>query len=312
VLQPQVIDLNQTVSEMERMLTRLLGEDVELTFKKGRDLGRVLVDPGQIEQVVMNLAVNARDAMPDGGQLTIETDNIELDAAHVGGRVGVAPGRYVMLAVSDTGTGMDAMTRARVFEPFFTTKEQGKGTGLGLSTVFGIAQQSGGYVGVYSEPGAGSTFKIYIPRTDRFADASPSSHQSLELRGSETVLLVEDEEQVRTVACMILRGHGYRVLEAANGADGVSVSTGFEGKIDLLLTDVVMPRVSGRMLAEQLAVTRPEMRVLFVSGYTDDAIVRHGVLEAGVAFLQKPFTPNALLRKVRAALDSAAAQLNVP
>ena len=306
VLQPRVVDLNQILNGMERMLSRLLGDDVELTVMNGADIGRVLADPGQIEQVIMNLAVNARDAMPDGGMVTIETSNVEFDDSSVGDRFGTLPGHYVLLAVSDTGMGMDAETKTRIFEPFFTTKEQGKGTGLGLSTVIGIVQQSGGTVGVYSELDRGSTFKVYLPRTDKPAEAPRSIVGPDVLQGTETILLVEDEDQVRNVACMILRRHGYHVLDASNGGEAFLIAKDFSATIHLLLTDVVMPRLSGRKLAEQLAPQRPDMKVLFISGYTDDAIIHHGVLDAGVAFLQKPFKPDALVRKVRQVLDSVA------
>jgi CheY-like chemotaxis protein len=304
VLQPRVIDLNQIVAAMERMLRRLLGEDVVLSLRMDSDLGRVLADPGQIEQVLMNLAVNARDAMPQGGRLTIETSNVDLDAAFDNAHLGVVTGSYALLAITDTGIGMDAATRTRVFEPFFTTKEKGKGTGLGLSTVFGIVQQSGGHVGVCSEPGRGCTFKVYLPLTNRVADTPLPAASPMLVGGSETILLVEDEEQVRAVACAILRRNGYEVLDTSNGGEAFLVSRDFPGKIHLLLTDVVMPRMSGPKVAEQLAPQRPDMRVLYTSGYTDDAIGHHGVLDPGVAFLQKPFTPDTLSRKVREVLDA--------
>jgi len=304
VLQPRTVDLGEIVSSMEKMLRRLIGEDVELTVAGGRALGKVVVDPGQMEQVIMNLTVNARDAMPQGGKLTIETAEVVLDETYATGREGVVPGPHVMLAVSDTGTGMDAATQARMFEPFFTTKGAGKGTGLGLATVFGIVRQSGGSIWVYSELGKGTTFKAYFPRAERSGLAlvsNPPVERSA-LRGSETILLAEDEEGVRILTRTILRKYGYNVLEAQSGGDALMLCEQYEAPIHLLLTDVVMPRMSGRQLAERLVSIRPEMKVLYMSGYTDDAVVRHGILESTVAFIQKPITPGALARKVREVL----------
>jgi PAS domain S-box-containing protein len=304
VLEPRVLDVNDLLGGMERMLRRLVGEDVELVFASAASLGKVRVDPGSLEQVVMNLAVNARDAMPVGGKLTIETANAMLDEAYAKEHLGTKPGPHVLLAVSDTGIGMDRATQARIFEPFFTTKETGKGTGLGLSTVFGIVQQSGGSVWVYSEPGKGTTFKVYLPLAEgEVVQARSPSASPANLRGSQTILLVEDEDQVRTVACNILKRKGYRVLEAQSPGEALLLSERHSGTIDLLLTDVVMPQMSGPELARRLSTLRPTMKVLCMSGYTDDAVVRHGAVESGIVFLQKPFTPDTLTRKVRDALE---------
>ena len=304
VLEPRVLDVNTVVASTEKLLTRLLGEDVSLTTTLAAALGAVKVDPGQLEQIIMNLAVNARDAMPRGGRLSIETANVEMDESYVHGHPLARPGHYVMLAVSDTGTGMDAATQARIFEPFFTTKEAGKGTGLGLATVYGIVRQSSGFIWVYSEPGHGTSFKIYLPRVDE--PVSPAGAPAPQVvGGSETVLVVEDVAAVRAVTRQMLERQGYCVLEAANGATALSLARQHHSAIHLLVTDVVMPEVSGRELADQLVQLRPDMKVLFMSGYTDDAVVRHGILQEGIAYLQKPFTPDTLARKVRAVLDGS-------
>jgi PAS domain S-box-containing protein len=307
VMQPKVLDLNMIVADMDKMLRRLIGENIELVTILDPQLWSVKADPGQIQQVILNLAVNARDAMPEVGRLTVETSNVELDEENARWQhVGVRPGRYAMLAVNDTGVGMDSQTRERVFEPFFTTKEVGKGTGLGLSTVYGIIKQSGGYIWVFSEPEKGTTFKIYLPCIEEGADAAaPQASATEEMpHGMETVLLVEDEPLVRSLAARVLREQGYTVLEAANGEDALRVAHEHAAQeIHLLLTDVVMPRMSGREVAEHLVRIRPRMLVLYTSGYTENSIVHHGVMDDGVAFLQKPFKPDALARKVREVLD---------
>jgi PAS domain S-box-containing protein len=305
VLQPKVLYLNAHVSNMDKMLRRMIGENIELMTLLAKDLGRIKADPGQIEQVILNLAVNARDAMLNGGKLTIETANIELDENYARSHIGVTPGHYVMLSVSDTGVGIAREVKERIFEPFFTTKEKGKGTGLGLSTVFGIIQQSGGNIWVYSEPGLGTTFKIYLPRIEEDTESlKPSAVSTKSLQGSETILLVEDEEIVRKLACTILQKNGYKVLEAPNGEEALRIVQGQNGNpIHLLVTDVVMPGMSGRQLADHLERLRPEMKILYISGYTDNAIVHHGVLEKGIDYIQKPFTIEGLARKVREVLD---------
>lgn len=299
VLVPQVLDLNHVVANTLSMLRRLIGEDVELVAVEGPGLGRVKADPGQLEQVIMNLAVNARDAMPRGGKLTLETANAELDETYARSHFPIQPGPYVMLAVSDTGCGMEAETQAHIFEPFFTTKEKGKGTGLGLAMVYGIIKQSGGYIWCYSEVGQGTAFKIYLPRVEEVEEMKGKVGVWVAPeRCTETVLVVEDEPEVRQLARRILAAQGYQVLEARHGEDALLVCEQHPGPIHLLLTDVVMPEMGGPELAERLAPFRREMKVLYMSGYTDDAIVHHGVLTSGAAYLQKPFTPEALARKV--------------
>ncbi len=305
VLAPRVLDLNTVVASVDNMLGRLIGADVELRTALAPELGAVRADPGQLEQVIMNLVVNARDAMPRGGKLTIETANAELDESYALEHPAVVAGPYVMLAVSDSGVGMDAATQARIFEPFFTTKEKGKGTGLGLATVYGIVKQSGGNIWLYSEPGRGTTFKIYLPRVDQPLELPTPTPAARETpRGTETVLLVEDDDAVRALARKMLAAHGYTVLAAPSGADALELAASHAGPIHLLVTDVVLPGISGRELAIRFQSVRPGLKVLYTSGYTDDAVVHHGVLDAGIAFLQKPFTSGALARKVRETLDS--------
>ncbi|MEO8089942.1 MAG: PAS domain-containing protein [Gemmatimonadales bacterium] len=312
MLQPTVIDLNAVLSDTMRMLGRLLGEHIELVILPEPGLGVVRADRGQVEQVIINLAVNARDAMDGGGRLTLETRNVSLDHAYVSQHPGAAEGDYVMLAVTDSGTGMDAATQARIFEPFFTTKERGKGTGLGLATVYGIVKQSGGTIYVYSELDRGTTFKIYLPRVlappGATAITIPASPPSV--RGTETVMVVEDEERVRSLTCRVLRTYGYTVLEAENGGEALLIAEQHPTPIHLLLTDVVLPRMSGRRLADRLVRVYSDLRVLYMSGYTDGSIVNHGALDPGTAFLQKPFTPDALAQKLRAVLDAPAASVS--
>ncbi|MBX7117247.1 MAG: PAS domain-containing protein [Myxococcaceae bacterium] len=305
VLEPRVLDLNEVVTGMEKMLQRLIGEDIHVRTVLSDKLHKVLVDPGQMEQVLMNLVVNSRDAMPHGGKLTIETANFELDAAYARQHLGVEPGPYVMLAITDSGQGMDKETQARIFEPFFTTKEKGKGTGLGLSTVFGIIRQSMGCVYVSSDPGIGTTMKVYLPKAETPEVSKEQAPLRVDnLRGSETVLLVEDEDQVRTLARVVLRKYGYKVLEAKNAGEALLISESHPAGIDLLLSDVVMPQMSGIELSNRLGRSRGGLKVLCMSGYTGEAVVNHGLLDSGIPFLQKPFTPEGLARRVREVLDN--------
>ena len=305
VLQPRRLDLNRVLESMQRMLQRLIGEHIEFISVLAPGLGTVVADRSQIEQVVMNLAVNARDALPDGGRVLMETKDVVLDEAyareHAGG---VTPGRFVVLSFSDNGTGMSPDVRARAFEPFYTTKGVGKGTGLGLSTVYGVVTQSGGHVWLYSEPGEGTTFKIYLPVEEGPPEVEPEVPTPKRVEGTETVLVVEDEPTVRTLACAVLRRLGYRVFDAAGPDDAIRINDRIEGEVDLLLTDVVMPRASGLQLARQLSLVRPGLKVLYMSGYTDNVIVHHGALDPGMALLEKPFTADGLAWKVRTVLDA--------
>ena len=305
VLQPVVLNLNSVIPDMDKMLRRLIGAGIDLLTVLDPDLWHCKADSGQIEQVIMNLVINAQDAMPGGGKLTIETANVQLDDHYARGHLTVEPGAYVMLAVSDTGHGMDAETQAQIFEPFFTTKEKDRGTGLGLSTVYGITRQSGGNIWVYSEVGGGTTFKIYLPRVEAAADERTNSTPLTPTpRGSEVIMLLEDEEVVQKLAKDILESSGYRVLPVANVNDALLLCERHDGQIDLMLTDVVMPQMGGRQVSERVTLLRPGIKVLYMSGYTDDSIIRHGVLDEGMAFLEKPFTPDAMARKVREVLDS--------
>ena len=308
ILRPRIVDLNQILADMERMLRRLIGEDLELVTIPAPGQARVSVDPGQMEQVLMNLAVNARDAMPDGGRLTLEIRQIEPQAADAG----VHCGPSVMLAVTDTGVGMNAEVRSRMFEPFFTTKEVGKGTGLGLSTVFGIVQQSGGCIRVESEPGRGSTFRIYLPAaaTTELVQPAPRSKPIAKLRGSETILVVEDDEQLRRLTRTVLERHGYQVLEAENGGEALLIAEQHPGPIHLILTDLVMPRMNGAQLAARISAARPGLAVIFMSGYTEDVVARRRLLAVDTAFIQKPYSPEVLLQHIRRTLDEAGGELD--
>ncbi len=301
----RVLDLNELILNMGKMLRRLIGEDIELVMLPAPDLGLVKVDPGQFEQVILNLAVNARDAMPDGGKLTIETANVTLDWDYVQQHVEVIPGEYVMLAVIDTGTGMSHEIQSHIFEPFFTTKEVDRGTGLGLATCFGIVKQSNGHIWVYSEPDQGATFKVYLPRIIEAEKALPLNQSLANLpRGTENLLLVEDEVSLRDLSGRMLKQQGYNVLEAANGDEALRVIKKHDiDQIHLVITDVVMPQLGGKALADKLKILRPDIKILFTSGYTDRAIVDHGVLEEGIDFLQKPFALETLVRRVREVLD---------
>lgn len=303
VIEPKVVDLNKLLDDSGRMLHRLIGEDVRLTLHKGREVPRVMADAGQLEQVLMNLVVNARDAMPEGGMLTIETAGVDLDEEYARVHFGVKPGAYAMLIVSDTGCGMDAATQARIFEPFFTTKELGKGTGLGLSTVFGIVKQWGGTVWVYSEVGVGTTFKVYLPQTTEDRVKPVAFIDPRTLVGNETILLTEDQAEVRAITKSILERYGYRVLEARTGEDALEVAERFAGRIDLLLTDIVMPLMNGRELARRLSEARPGVKVLYMSGYTDVAAIQQALLDRGTAYIQKPLAHEALAKRVRQVLE---------
>jgi PAS domain S-box-containing protein len=305
LIEPRILDLNTVVNDVEKMLRRVIGEDIELVCRREPALGQVRADPGQIVQVLMNMAVNSRDAMPKGGKLTIATSNVALDDSFVRLHSEVRPGAYVMLSLADTGCGMDRATQTRIFEPFFTTKEFGKGTGLGLATVYGIVKQSNGYIYVQSDPGEGTTFRIYFPVAETEVPAAAAKAHALHdgPAGTETILLVEDEKPVREITRKILTMRGYEVLEAAHGVEALQISARAKGPIHLLITDVVMPHMGGRDLAARVSALHPETRVLFMSGYTDDAVFRHGILEADGAFLQKPFTMDAITKKVRAVLD---------
>jgi CheY-like chemotaxis protein len=303
VAMPSVLDLNQVVQHIDKMLHRIIGEDVELQLKLAAGLSPVKADPSHIDQVIMNLAVNARDAMPNGGSLTIETADVQLTEEYAGSPLGIAAGWYVMLAVSDTGTGMDELTKSRIFEPFFTTKEKGKGTGLGLSIVYGIVKQNGGEILVYSEPGRGTAFKIYLPVALEAAEDRRTARGATQaVAATETILLVEDEHQVRNLTRAMLGRQGYRILDAGSAVEALTLARDTAVPIDLLLTDIVMPQMNGLELAKEIMAARPGIKVLFMSGYTDSAVVKQGILTAEMPFIKKPFTSASLHSKVREVL----------
>jgi signal transduction histidine kinase/ActR/RegA family two-component response regulator len=311
LLELKVVDVNTVVGDMERLLRPLIGENIELITRLSTETGHTRADAGQLEQVIMNLVVNAKDAMPEGGKLTVQSADVTV--RHDSEHRFIQPGRYAVISVSDTGHGMDKETQSRIFEPFFTTKEKGKGTGLGLSTVYGIVKQSNGYVFAQSEPGAGTTFYVYLPRVEDSAEElSPAKSQPNEAGGCETVLLVEDEESVRELVRVTLVSRGYKVIEAENGECGLRVAEAFKEKIDILITDVVMPGIGGRELAKKLVSLRPGISVLYLSGYTEDAVVAPGALGPGTAFLQKPFTLQNLAKKVREVLRARSAPTPAP
>jgi CheY-like chemotaxis protein len=306
IIEPRVMNLNELITNLSRMLQRIIGEDVSLVTNLAEGIWPIKVDPPQMEQVIVNLAVNARDAMPNGGRLSIETQNTVIDQAYVAQHVDVEPGEHVLLTISDTGVGMDDEVMAHLFEPFFTTKERGQGTGLGLPTAFGIIKQSGGHISAYSEVDQGTTFRIYLPHSTELEAESPVYVEPLgTARGTETILVVEDEPAVRDLAEQTLKTHGYHVLSAGSGAEALQISSLYTNPIHLLLTDVVMPQMNGRVLAEQLQAQRMETKVLYMSGYSSDVIAHHGVLQDGTVILLKPFTLETLTHKVRAVLDAS-------